>query len=341
MIVRPVTPDDLPALLELIRGTPSSRLTSLPDNEAHLQQRIEIAQKSFRRELEGPGTDYLFVMENADGRLIGTSAIRDRIGLREPWYNYRLGLTVSASQMLDIHREIPTLFLVNDLTGSAELCSLLLHPDFRRSVHGKLLSKARLLFMAEHRDAFSHHVIAEMRGITDEQGRSPFWDGLGRHFFKMDFLQADYLVGMGRKAFIAELMPKFPLYLCFLSEPARQAIGKAHPLTEPAMRMLQEEGFVHQSYIDIFDGGAVFEADIEWIRAVNEAQCYVLATGTPGDDASTYLIYNRRDTACRIVLGKARVAAGSLVIEPQLAKRLEMSPGDSVRAVLLTPKPRG
>jgi arginine N-succinyltransferase len=34
----------------------------------------------------------------------------------------------------------------------------------------------------------------------------------------MEFSQADYLTGVGNKAFIAELMPKFPLYTCFLSE---------------------------------------------------------------------------------------------------------------------------
>jgi arginine N-succinyltransferase len=32
-----------------------------------------------------------------------------------------------------------------------------------------------------------------MRGISDEQGHSPFWESLGRHFFKMEFSQADYL----------------------------------------------------------------------------------------------------------------------------------------------------
>ena len=70
-------------------------------------------------------------------------------------------------------------------------------------MNGRLLSKARFLFMAEFRDLFGDKVIAEMRGMSDEQGRSPFWESLGRHFFKMEFSQADYLTGVGNKSFIA------------------------------------------------------------------------------------------------------------------------------------------
>ncbi|WP_410961188.1 arginine N-succinyltransferase, partial [Salmonella sp. SAL4457] len=109
---------------------------------------------------------------------------------------------------------VPTLFLANDLTGNSELCSLFLHADHRSGLNGKLLSRARFLFIAEFRHLFGDKLIAEMRGMSDEEGRSPIWESLGRHFFKMEFSQADYLTGVGNKAFIAELMPKFPLYTC-------------------------------------------------------------------------------------------------------------------------------
>ena len=157
-------------------------------------------------------------------------AIEAAIGLTEPWYNFRVGLTVSASQELNIYREIPTLFLANDLTGNSELCSLFLHADYRNGLNGRMLAKARLLFIAEFSQLFGNKIIAEMRGMSDENGRSPFWESLGRHFFKMEFSQADYLTGVGNKAFIAELMPKFPLYTCFLSEDARTVIGQVHPV---------------------------------------------------------------------------------------------------------------
>ena len=192
--------------------------------------------------------------------------------------------------------------------------------------------------IAEFRELFGDKVIAEMRGMSDERGRSPFWESLGRHFFKMEFSQADYLTGVGNKAFIAELMPKFPLYTCFLSEDARAVIGRVHPDTEPALAMLKGEGFSYQGYVDIFDAGPAIEVETDKIRAVRDSQTLVLAVGTPGDDAIPYLIHNRKREDCRITAAPARAAAGTLVVDPLTAKRLQLSAGAQVRAVPLSAK---
>ncbi|PKM24683.1 MAG: arginine N-succinyltransferase [Gammaproteobacteria bacterium HGW-Gammaproteobacteria-13] len=335
MIVRPVRSADLPALFQLARST-GAGLTTLPANEERLAHRVGWAEKTFRGEAARADADYLFVLEDDNGEVVGISAVAGAVGLREPWYNYRVGLTVSASQELQIHRQVPTLFLANDLTGNSELCSLFLRSDQRSGLNGRLLSKARFLFIAEFRELFGDKVIAEMRGMSDEQGRSPFWESLGRHFFKMEFSQADYLTGVGNKAFIAELMPKFPLYTCFLSEDARNIIGRVHPDTEPALAMLKGEGFSYQGYVDIFDAGPAIEAETAKIRAVQDSQVLVLAVGTPGDDAPRFLIHNRKREDCRITAAPARLAAGTLVVDAQTAKRLQLSAGDQVRAVAVS-----
>ncbi|CAM3775513.1 MULTISPECIES: arginine N-succinyltransferase [Pseudomonadaceae] len=334
MIVRPVRSADLPALIDLARST-GAGLTTLPANEERLAHRVGWAEKAFRGEAERADADYLFVLEDDAGKVVGISAVAGAVGLREPWYNYRVGLTVSASQELNIHRQVPTLFMANDLTGNSELCSLFLHADYRNGLNGRLLSKARFLFIAEFRQLFGDKLIAEMRGMSDEYGRSPFWESLGRHFFKMEFSQADYLTGVGNKAFIAELMPKFPLYTCFLSEDARAVIGRVHPDTEPALAMLKAEGFSYQGYVDIFDAGPAIEAETGKIRAVQGSQNLVLAIGTPGDDAEPFLVHNRKCQDCRITAAPARLAAGTLVVDPLTAKRLRLSAGDQVRAVPL------
>ena len=335
MIVRPVRSADLPALFQLARST-GAGLTTLPANEERLAHRVGWAEKTFRGEAVRADADYLFVLEDDTGEVVGISAVAGAVGLREPWYNYRVGLTVSASQELNIHRQIPTLFLANDLTGNSELCSLFLRSDQRSGLNGRLLSKARFLFIAEFRELFGDKVIAEMRGMSDEQGRSPFWESLGRHFFKMEFSQADYLTGVGNKAFIAELMPKFPLYTCFLSDAARTIIGRVHPDTEPALAMLKGEGFSYQGYVDIFDAGPAIEAETAKIRAVQDSQVLVLAIGTPGDDAPQFLIHNRKREDCRITAAPARLAAGTLVVDAPTAKRLQLSAGDQVRAVAVS-----
>ncbi|SDS73034.1 arginine N-succinyltransferase [Pseudomonas oryzae] len=335
MIVRPVRSSDLPALIALARRT-GAGLTSLPASEERLAQRVVCAEKSFHGEAERADADYLFVLETDAGEVVGISAMNGAVGLREPWYNFRVGLTVCASRQLGIHRQVPTLFLANDLTGNTEVCSLFLSADYRHSgLTGRLLSKARFLFIAEFRELFGDKVIAEMRGISDDDGRAPFWESLGRHFFKMEFSQADYLTGVGNKAFIAELMPKFPLYTCFLSEEARAAIGRVHRETEPALTMLRAEGFTYQGYIDIFDGGAALECETGSIRAVRDSQTLVLAIGTPGDEAPQFLIHNRKREDCRITVGQARAVSGALVVDAVTARRLRLNAGAQVRAVPL------
>ncbi|RVD75376.1 arginine N-succinyltransferase [Pseudomonas koreensis] len=334
MIVRPVKVSDLPALMTLVQQA-GLGFTTLPANEDRLAHRVRWAQRAFAEQVERADADYLFVLEDDDLRVVGVSALTGAVGLREPWYNYRVGLTVTSSPDLGISRQIPTLFLNNELTGQSELCSLFLHPQHRQGSNGRLLSLGRLLFVAEFPQLFGEKMIAELRGSADELGCSPFWDSLGRHFFKMDFSHADHLSGLGNKSFIAELMPRQPLYTCLLTEQAQAVIGQPHPNTEPALKILREEGFVHKGYIDIFDGGPVIEAAIPNIRTVRDSLALALSLGTPDDQAPLWLIHNRRLENCRITVAPGRQVGNTLVVDRLTAKRLQLQPGNSVRAVLL------
>ena len=334
MIVRPASLADLPALLLLARSA-GAGLTTLPADAGRLGQRLEWAHRTFAGQAERADTDYLFVLEDSQCQVVGICALAGAVGMREPWYNYRLGSLAATSRALGINRQLPTLFLGNDMTGHSELCSLFLHAGHRNGLNGRLLSKARFLFLAEYRQHFGDKVIAEMRGYCDEHGVSPFWEAVGRHFFKMDFAAADHLTGLGNKTFIAELMPKFPLPTCLLPEAARAVIGRVHPNTEPALGMLKAEGFGFRDYIDIFDGGPLIECATGDIRAVRDSQVLQLGIGIPGDQAKPYLIHNRQFAECRITAAPARVAAGTLIVEAASAHALGLGAGASVRAVSL------
>ncbi|WP_434656873.1 arginine N-succinyltransferase [Pseudomonas sp. R3-56] len=334
MVVRPVALTDLPALMDLARCA-GPGFTSLPANEERLAHRVRWAQRTFAGQVERADADYLFVLEDDDRQVLGISALTGAIGLREPWYNYRLGVTVSSAPELGIQRHIPTLFLSNEMTGQSEICSLFLHPQHRRGHNGRLLSLARLLFVAEFSGLFGDKLIAELRGHADEQGCSPFWDSLGRHFFQKDFSHADQLSSMGNKSFIAELMPRQPLYTCLLTEQAQAVIGKAHPNTEPALKILGDEGFSHKGYVDIFDAGPVIEAPVSNIRSVRDSQSLTLTIGTPDERAPVWLIHNRRLENCRVTSARGHLHGQGLVVDRLTAKRLQVQPGDTVRAVLL------
>lgn len=334
MIVRPVSATDLPALLALVRQA-GPGFTSLAANEDRLAHRVRWARRTFAEQVERADADYLFVLEDDEQQIVGVSALKGAVGLREPWYNYRVAMTHSSSPDLGIERQIPTLVMNNEMTGQSELCSLFLHPDLRSGSNGRLLSLGRLLFVAEFPHLFGDRLIAELRGHADLDGCSPFWDSLGRHFFRKDFHHADQLSGMGSKSFIAELMPRQPLYTCLLTEQARAVIGKAHPNTEPALRILTAEGFTHQGYIDIFDAGPVIEAPVSDIRTVRDSQALTLAIGSLDEQAPLWLIHNRRLENCRITAAHGQQVDGSLLVDRLTAKRLQLQPGDSVRAVPL------
>ena len=222
----------------------------------------------------------MFVLVDvASARIAGISAIEAAIGLAEPWYNFRVHTLVHASRALGVYTAVPTLFLANDHTGHTELASLFVDEQFRHGKSGPLIAKSRLLFIAEFAQRFSPKVIAELRGALTPDGRSPFWEGLGRHFFAMEYSTADYLTGIGQKSFIAELMPRHPVYVNLLPPDARDAIGAVHVDTRPARAMLEQEGFRYEGYVDIFDAGPTLECFRDNIHAARQSQLLPVQVG--------------------------------------------------------------
>ena len=226
IIIRPIQASDYDSLHRIAIES-GHGFTSLPVNEGLLKQRIAHSEDSFNKDVSSPGSEgYLFVMEDTDtGSVVGTSGIEAAVGLEDAFYHYHLGKVVHNSRELGIYNTVETLSLCNDYTGTSEICTLFLGESHRKNRNGRFLSRCRFLFMAEHKERFAETVIAEMRGISDEEGRSPFWNWLEEHFFSMDFPTADYLTGIGKKVFIAELMPKHPIYVSLLSKDAQKVIN--------------------------------------------------------------------------------------------------------------------
>jgi arginine N-succinyltransferase len=272
VIIRPVKLEDLDDLVALAHQE-TFGLTSLPKDARLLGTRILESLFSFHKPVQKPGGElYVFVMADlATGRVIGTSCIISKVGGFQPFYTYRIDVSVHDSQTLDIHKEVPTLRLVKEHSGPSEIGGLLLAPEYRRHGNGRLLSLFRFLFMAEHPERFEPVVIAEMRGVLDATGNSAFWDALGRHFFEMDYPSADLLSAMDKK-FIADLMPTSPIYIPLLPKTAQQVIGEVHERTKPALKLLLNEGFQYTQMVDIFEAGPVIRCRVEDIRIVRESR---------------------------------------------------------------------
>ena len=344
--VRPIARDDLPAVLALSERT-GTGLTTLPADRNRLAQRIERSVASFAGTAERQDECYMFVLCDAGtGRVTGISAIEAAVGLAEPWYNFRVGTLVHASRALGVYTAVPTLFLANDHTGHTELASLFVDQEFRQGKSGPLIAKSRLLFIAEFADRFAAKVIAELRGPLTPDGKSPFWEGLGRHFFAMEYSTADYLTGIGQKSFIAELMPRHPVYVNLLPDAARDAIAAVHDDTRPARALLEQEGFRYEGYVDIFDAGPTLECFRDNIHAVRQSRVLPVHLGEadplPDTHANlvTWLVANRKFADWRVVLAAAPRHVDRFPLLPYAAQALGVGEGDSVRAVALSPRDR-
>lgn len=348
MLIRPIEERDLDALHAIAIET-GAGFTSLPDNREFLADKIAETRTAFEKAEGDPsladGPDlYFFVLEDdslaADSsladRIAGCCAIEARVGLDAPFYNYRVGRLAQSSKQLDLNRVIDTLFLSSDHTGDAEVCSLYLRPDWRvrGARNGTFLSRVRWLFMAIYRARFPERVLAEMRGRFDDADVNPFWQSLGKHFFPIDFGDADRLTGLGQKSFIGELMPRYPICTAMLPEAARACLGQVHEQTKPALAMLNVQGLRFEGYIDIFDAGPTVEAYLDDVRAVHdsrEVSVHIDAGATEPGAARTLAASTESCVAFRAAWVGRDADGETLSLHPEEAERLGVADGDILR----------
>lgn len=333
--MRPVQEADLEHVLALSFHT-AFGLTTLPRNERLLSRRIRRSVESFARidDEPEPGDEYFFVLEERpSGRVVGTSAIFSKVGGYQPFYAYRIETSVHASETLGVRKEVRALHLHTEHDGPTEIGTLFLHPDARRGGAGRLLSLGRFLLIAEHPQAFDARVIAEMRGVIDDEGRSVFWEAVGRHFFDVDLSVADTL-SIADKRFIADLMPEHPIYLPILPPEVQAVVGKVHPLTEPALHLLQDEGFRDAGMVDIFEAGPVVQCPRDEIRSVRQSRVDpIVAIGVAPDDADRDAVERviARCDGFRATKGVLGIAEEGITLDAALAEALEVGVGDRLR----------
>lgn len=330
-LIRPARDEDLQALYEMAKLT-GGGFTNLPPDRDSLRGKLDRSHACFDR-VEDSVADELFVLvlENAEtGEVRGTCQVFTQVGRKWPFYSYRIGTLTQHSAELDRTFRADMLTLSTDLEGSSEVGGLFLHPGERAGGLGMLLARSRYLFIRAHRARFADRILAELRGVIDEAGGSPFWDGLAGRFFGMNFQDADQFNATHGNQFIADLMPKHPIYTAMLSETARSVIGLPHPSGRAAMRMLESEGFRFENYIDIFDGGPTMTAQTDNVRTIRDAcEAEIIAIDKDGGEKALVSTGRLRDFRC--AYGKVRqLDDRRVVIDPACAAALGVSEGARV-----------
>lgn len=337
LVLRPVELTDLPQLQQLARDSLVG-VTSLPDNTECLREKILDSCASFEKNVEGHGPEnYFFVLEDlTQERLVGCSEILATAGFSEPFYSLRNRHFTSASRELNIEHGVPALSLCHDLSGHTLLRGFHIDAALVRTRFSELLSRARLLFIAAHSRRFSEAVITEIVGFSSDEGHSPFWDAVGKHFFDLPYAEAERLCGLESRTFLAELMPQYPIYVPMLPQAAQDCIGRIHPDGQEAFDILEREGFETNSYIDLFDGGPTLYARTPGIRSIAQSQTGTAKPGASIDARGRYLVSNDSLKDYRAIVADLDYQAGQPVgLSAEMCAALNVIEGSPIRLIAL------
>jgi arginine N-succinyltransferase len=339
-VVRPVERADVSAL-ETLAALPMPGVHTLPRTRERLAASVERSIASFAAHVDIPSEEsYMFVLEEAStGEIVGTAAIHASAGSNGTYFAFRNDVIQQVSRDLNISHSVHALTLCSELTAYSQLSGFHIRQRDGAGLEAALLSRARLLFavLAPHR--FGDRFFVPLAGRTDSEGQSPFWNALGRKFFKMDFLDAERVTGGTRnRTLIVELMPHYPVYVPLLPGDAQAAMGQIHPSGQLAFNLLAEEGFEADEYIDIFDGGPILLAHKNALRSFAGSMMRRVATterlAASPDSLVNYAVARNEQQFRAITVAAPPVETGEAIHLPREAQQaLQVEPGENVICV--------
>ena len=339
-VVRPVELTDIDALETLSAGVMPG-VHTLPKTREKIAASVERSIASFAAHVDIPSEEsYIFVLEQQPGgEIVGTAAIFASAGSNGTYFSFRNDVIQQVSRDLNISHSVHALTLCSELTAYSQLSGFYLNDRPNAGLEAGLLSRARLLFavLAPHR--FGDRFFVPLAGVTDANGQSPFWEALGRKFFKMDFLDAEKVIGGARnRTLIVELMPHYPVYVPLLPGDAQAAMGQIHSDGELAFNLLTEEGFEADDYVDIFDGGPILQAHKNSLRTFAGSMSRRVEHAEPGNSSDLMVTYavaasNEQNFRAITVACPSADASDGVFLTQDAQNALMVVPGDNVICV--------
>lgn len=312
-----------------LREIAGAGFTSLMLDDAAMAEKLALSERSFASDAADVGAErYFLALEHIEtGALVGCAGVKATIGETPPFFNFRLITEAQSSAAVNRRFDLQVLIGVNDFTGCSEVGSLFVRPEHRANGVGRALAQSRYMLIASQPQRFRDRVVSELRGVVSPDGVSPFWEAVGRHFFRMDFAEADKLSATTDNQFILDLMPQHPIYVDLLPAEARAVIGKCHKDGEGALRLLEWEGFSFSNVVDIFDGGPLVSAPRDAIRTRREAKPLRLEAVSALEQGQRALIARPGIKGFRCVSARAQTANGVAQVEASVLSALKLEAG--------------
>ncbi len=329
-IVREAKASDLSDLMGLAK---QFSLLNLPADTQRLEKKLKISKESFSKNIIKEKAAYLFVLEDLETKkVIGCSQIKAKHGTQEnPTYSFKISKKELFSKSLGIGflHQFLTLKVCTD--GPTEIGGLVVEQSYRRRPEkvGKLISLSRFMYLAMESQLFSKTIHSEMAPPLTKEGKSAFWEALGRRFTGMPYQEADE-VSQINKEFINDLFPKGDLHLCLLDASARLVMGQVSSETKGALRMLESQGFTFNDEVDPFDGGPHLNVILEDIKIIKQSKTYKFSDAPCAEyDKKGLLAVNNKN---QFLCGSAAygVSGDTIYLPGKVSSLLEIKTGDMV-----------
>jgi arginine N-succinyltransferase len=282
-VIRPAILDDLPTLLKLAKMV---HFINLPADKDLLAAKIGRSRKSFAGDVTDiRQREFMFALEDHESNeVIGTCSVLGCVSWEgHPHIYLKTGRREMYSEDLQGGQVHTTIEIATDTSGPSEVGGLILAPGFRGHPQrlGSLLSLIRFHFIGLHPELFSQRILAEMMGPLTPDSGTLLWEYLGRRFINLSYKEAD-LFSSRSKEFLLSLWPKGEILVSLLPPEARALIGRVGDETEPAKRMLENQGFKYHGHVDPFDGGPYLDTRVAEIPLVKATTS--MTVGEPADD---------------------------------------------------------
>ncbi len=276
-VVRSVKRDDLQQLTDLAK---QFNLLNLPGDKKILSEKIVRSEASFAGDLQKDQAEYIFVVEDTEEQtVVGSSLIIAKHGNETVPHSYfKILKRDHFSKDLGIGFIHQVLRFQLDTEGPTEIGGLLIDKAYRRRPErlGKQISLSRFVYMGINPERFENRVLCELTPPLTEEGRSEFWEALGRRFTGLPYQEAD-LLSQTNKEFIESLFPEDDIYLTLLDAKARLVLGRVGEATKPAQHLLESVGFEYLEEVDPFDGGPHYGAKTKDILPIKKGKSYRVA----------------------------------------------------------------
>lgn len=329
-IVRASRREDLSQLHDLAR---QFTLLNLPADKRAIEHKLERSRASFAGELGKNEAEYIFVVEDVEGEMVaGCSMILAKNGTaKSPNFSFKVLKKERFSRELGVGFIHQILRLRTNTDGPTEVGGLVVDRAYRRRPEkvGRLISLSRFVYIGMEQNRFEAELHSEMAPPLTDEGRSEFWEALGRRFTGMPYQEADQISSQNN-GFIQSLFPEEDIYLALLDSKARLVLGRVGEETQAALHLLNRIGFSYKDEVDPFDGGPHLGCATTECSVIKNLKKYRLKKLNSGNFENFALVGLNRDSGYIGAASSFRVEGLEVVLPEKTWVLLNLSEGEEI-----------